>query len=296
MSETGFYRHHELLGYVPRPGYRGPGFGRSFHTIDADGLRSCGGKPASDEGAILTVGDSFTYGDEVRDEEAWPAQLQKLTGRRVLNGGVTGYGFDQIVLRAEELAAAHSPSVIVVSFIAHDLHRAEMRRTWWRDKPWFEIVDDRLVLKGVPVPKQTSRLPPNVRLRLDTALLGLPSFMQHVVGYHRRVHPPGYGVRIAGKLIERLSALQTDRGIRIVLMAQYPPDTWRLRRYQDEQRRWIKAVFESAASHGIATLDTFPRLAAESRPLEFYANGHMNRRGNLMVASLLKATLPALTK
>ena len=81
----------------------------------------------------MAVGDSLTYGDEVRDEEAWPAQLQRLTGRRVLNGGVTGYGFDQIVLRAEQLTNMHKPSVVVVGFIADDIRRTEMRRMWWRD-------------------------------------------------------------------------------------------------------------------------------------------------------------------
>ena len=43
----------------------------------------------------MAVGDSFTFGDEVNDGQTWPAQLQQLTGRRVINGGVSGYGFDQ---------------------------------------------------------------------------------------------------------------------------------------------------------------------------------------------------------
>ena len=63
------------------------------------------GEQASPGAPILAVGDSFTFGDEVNDGQTWPAQLQLLTGRRVLNGGVSGYGFDQIVLRAEQLAA-----------------------------------------------------------------------------------------------------------------------------------------------------------------------------------------------
>ena len=91
-------------------------------------MRFTGERPISSDGSILAVGDSYTYGDEVLDEETWPAQLQRLTGRPVLNGGVTGYGFDQIVLRAEQLAAIHRPSIIIVSFIAHDILRTETRR------------------------------------------------------------------------------------------------------------------------------------------------------------------------
>lgn len=91
-------------------------------------------------------------GTRCATKNSWPAQLQRLAGRLVLNGGVTGYGFDQIVLRAEQLVAAHNPSVVIVSFIADDILRTEMSRMWWRDKPWFAIEDDQLVLKGVPVP------------------------------------------------------------------------------------------------------------------------------------------------
>src|SRR5471032_2204184 len=131
MANNPHFIHDSLLGHVPNPGFSGSGFGASFHTIDADGLRFCGEVPVSSDGSILAVGDSFTYGDEVRDQESWPAQLQRITGRHVLNGGVTGYGFDQIVLRAEQLAAVHKPFIIIVSFIPEDIKRTEMRCMWW---------------------------------------------------------------------------------------------------------------------------------------------------------------------
>lgn len=294
MSEGGLFRHDDLLGHVPNPGFSGPGVGRSFHTIDAEGFRSCGEHaPSNDERPILTVGNSYTYGDEVRDEETWPAQLQRLTGRRVLNAGVTGYGFDQMVLRAERCVASHRPAVVVLSFIVDDIRRAEMHRLWWRDKPWFVLDGGELVLKGVPVrPPQRSTLPPYLRHRLDTALLALPVFVQHLAGYHRRVHRAGFGVEIARRLIERLARLQAGGDLKVVVMAQYPHDTWTNRRYLAYQRRIVETLLDSAARHGVATMDTFRRLAAEPNPQDFYASAHMNPRGNLMVASLLAATLP----
>ena len=79
--------------------------GRGF-SFDAEGFRRSaampGGGTTPDGSVILAVGDSFTFGDEVKDDETWPAHLQQLLGRRVLNAGVSGYGFDQIVLRAEK--------------------------------------------------------------------------------------------------------------------------------------------------------------------------------------------------
>ena len=69
--------------------------------------------------------------------------------------GVAGFGFDQTVLRAEALAPALHPSTIVVSFIADDLRRTEFARLWSADKPWFDVENGALVLRGVPVPPRT---------------------------------------------------------------------------------------------------------------------------------------------
>ena len=114
-------------------------------TIDADGLRRTGERrPARPAAApILAVGNSFTFGEEVNDAETWPAHLAALAGRRVLNAGVSGYGFDQIVLRAEELAPRYKPAAIVVGFIADDIRRTEMRRLWGAEKPYFDIAERR---------------------------------------------------------------------------------------------------------------------------------------------------------
>ncbi len=128
------YVRDERLGHVPRAGHAAPGL-----TIEADGRRSTGAPPATAATAapILAVGDSFTFGAEVTDLQTWPAQLQRITGRRVLNAGVSGYGFDQIVLRAEALAPLYKPEAIVAAFIADDIRRTEMRRLWSADKPYF---------------------------------------------------------------------------------------------------------------------------------------------------------------
>ena len=118
QTDNGRSVHDERLGYRPRPGHTAPGI-----TIDPEGLRTTGAAPAGDKAPILAVGDSFTFGEEVADGESWPADLQRITGRRVLNGGVSGYGFDQIVLRAEALAPVYKPGAIIVAFIADDIRR-----------------------------------------------------------------------------------------------------------------------------------------------------------------------------
>ena len=289
------YKHHDLLGYTLTPGWRGPGSANSVHTIGADGLRYSGERPASSEGAILAVGDSFTYGDEVNDEETWPAQLQRLTGRLVLNGGVTGYGFDQIVLRAEQLVALFRPSTVIASFIADDIQRMEMSRVWWRDKPWFAIEGDELVLKGVPVPNRTPILPVHIRGRVDQVLIRWPQYLQHLVGYHWRVHRRGHGLVLAQRLIERLAALR--HSARIVVMAQYAMNDFADFSIDKVRRSATQSVLACASRHGLATLDTFQRLYAEPRRREFYGSVHLNARGNAVagaaLATFLRPLVPA---
>ena len=54
---------------------------------------------------------------------------------------MSAYGIDQMVLRAEIVAPEVKPAAIVLSFIADDVRRAEMKRVWGAEKPYFELVD-----------------------------------------------------------------------------------------------------------------------------------------------------------
>jgi hypothetical protein len=231
------------------------------------------------------VGDSCTFGEEVADVDTWPAQLERLSGGRDLNGGVSGYGFDQIVLRAEQLADRHKPAMIVVGFTADDVRRAEMRRLWGRDKPWFVLDGDRLRLAGVPVPQWRRRAPAWLRHHLDRVLIVLPPPLQEVFGYHVRRHPAGHGLHIALRLIERLADLGEPSRCRVVLLAQYQRQVWVDRAFAAGERRMT----------GLGTVDTFPRFAIEPATASFYVNSHLNGRGNAMIASLLAARLPDLS-
>lgn len=214
----------------------------------------------------------------------------------MLNGGVSGYGFDQIVLRAEQLAERHKPTTIIVGFIADDIRRTEMRRLWRRDKPWFDIEADRLVLRGAPIPERKPLAPSWLRHRLQRILIELPVSLQQLFGYHARNHPAGHASGIVLRLVERLAKLKATHGVRVVLLAQYHPQVWLDRTFAGEECRAIRAVLDRALSLGLATVDSYPRFAAEPTAASFYANSHANARGNAMIASLLAARLPELSR
>jgi hypothetical protein len=287
MADQLSHVHDPVLGYVPRPGHREPGL-----TIEDDSLRSTGRAQVTSVAPILAVGDSFTFGQDVGDAEAWPAQLQKLTGRRVLNGGVSGYGFDQIVLRAEQLATMYKPSVIIVSFIADDVRRNEMSRLFWHDKPWFAIEGDRLVLKGTPVPNH-AWLSLRMQQRLARFVIRLPYTVCLLMGYHARALPGGTGLEVARRLVGRLAALQRD-SCKVILLAQYDPFVWQDRSLSHKQRLIVQSLADCAARNGLVVVDSYRRLATEPDPVKFYTGYHMNPRGNSMIAGLLAAAVPEL--
>ncbi len=295
-QDRGRYAHDDQLGYIPRPGFASP-----WVTIGADGLRRTGDLPAATTKPILAVGDSFTFGEELSDHETWPAHLQKVTGRPVLNGGVSGYGFDQAVLRAEALAAVYRPSAIVVSFIADDIRRTEMRRLWSADKPFFDFEGDRLMLRNVPVPV---RAEPRSTLGFWQRTLGYSFLFEFTLrhldllhdwfGDHLRVSPAGSGEQLACRLTGRLAELQKESGARVLVVAQYDPVVWQDPAFAAEQRRMTAALLGCAKRAGLEVLDTFDVVAAGSGkdgPRGFYGLWHMNDKGNRLIADTVAASL-----
>ncbi|MBN9489004.1 MAG: hypothetical protein J0H44_17340 [Alphaproteobacteria bacterium] len=285
-----------LLGYVPRPNYTAKGI-----TFDDAGFRRTGDMPATaDDHPILAVGDSYTYGDEVSDREAWPAHLQALTGRRVLNGGVSGYGFDQIVLRAEAASVYH-PSAIVIGFIADDIHRTEMRRVWGAEKPYFDLQGGGLVLRNIPVPPRPD---PRTTLTIWQRTLGYSlvfdllqrrlNLLYNWIGDHVRVHPAGEGEQIACRLTWRLQELQRITNAPVLVVAQYDPFVWQDPDFAATQLRMTRGLLACARERGLDVLDTYDVLAGwsgKNGPRDLYGHWHMNDRGNALTAKLVAERL-----
>lgn len=171
QNRIGRMVYHPRLGWVPRPGR----FSSDWTSnVDASGVRSNGRSLSTTSRAILAVGDSFTFGDEVEDRETWAAHLEDILNKRVVNAGVGAYGIDQAFLRAELLLDTYDPDVVILSFISDDINRTEYSyypygRGW---KPYFEYGDGSLILRNVPVPQ-------------EPAPRGFQGFqtLRHVLGY-----------------------------------------------------------------------------------------------------------------
>ncbi|MBK8659444.1 MAG: SGNH/GDSL hydrolase family protein [Bacteroidetes bacterium] len=101
---------------------------------------------------IVTIGDSFTFGECVNDSQTSPAQLNKrLPDAEVINLGVHGYGHDQQLIKLIHEGLKYQPDIIVLGYQQDDVYRNMVS---FRDyaKPYFVLKNNTLELKNVPVP------------------------------------------------------------------------------------------------------------------------------------------------
>ncbi|HEX2886155.1 hypothetical protein [Vineibacter terrae] len=295
-----------LLGYVPRAGYSGgTQANHPLMTFDASGLR-VNGNPKSgsfDGPPLLVVGDSYAMGQEVANDQTLSAHLERLLGRRVLNGGVSGYGLDQAVLRAETLVPTLRPDTLIVSFIADDVRRVERRILWGIDKPYFDVVDGKLVQRNVPVPPPAAAMQPldpvrrvlgysflihSAMIWLDLTHWWLRGQALHADAAHHK------GIEVACLLMDRLRAMGHARKLRVLIVAQYTPHAW-WSKLSNGESRVADQVLACGRAHGLEEIDTLPALETAVRTdgvKHYYARGgHMNDAGNRLIAELLARRL-----
>ena len=101
---------------------------------------------------ILVLGDSFTFGAEVADNETYAHYLEShIPSTEVLNFGVQGYGHDQMLLYLKEEGLKYHPDLVILGFTYIDIYR-NIENFFAYAKPEFKLVSGNLVLTNVPVP------------------------------------------------------------------------------------------------------------------------------------------------
>jgi hypothetical protein len=155
------YRFDGLLGWTVKPGLSAhpmaKGARASTNSRGIRGTREYDFQKSSDHLRIVTVGDSFTFGEEVSDDETFPYYLGTLMpAAEVINMGVGGYGHDQMSLYLEREGLKYSPDVIVLGFLAEDAARNLLGfRDYW--KPRFSLRGEglRLETRSIPTVDET---------------------------------------------------------------------------------------------------------------------------------------------
>jgi hypothetical protein len=74
-------------------------------------------------------------------------------------------------------------------------------------------------------------------------------------------------------------------------VAEYDPVVWDDPAFAAEQRRMTKGLLDCAAKNGLASIDSFPALAATAQPRQLYGLWHMTEDGNRLIAKLIAGQL-----
>jgi hypothetical protein len=273
-----------VLGYRPVPNWNR----RTLeHGIRANGEHA---GASGDAAPILCVGDSFTWGDDAENHETWPAQLERLSGMRTLNGGVFGYGVDQIVLRCRELVPIYRPRLVIVGLIQDDVERCGLSMRDGAYKPYFKLCGGELVQYPPPYPQPPREL--GYARRLGAYSLLAHTLMMRVAPFYwlnakrRCVYGQDEGLdqatTVACRLLGDLVPELRSRGIETVFLFQYAPLP------QDARR--VFARLDDCLGGLAPLIDLHPYLAqmrasAPERYATLYlTSGHMSAVGNRFVA------------
>jgi hypothetical protein len=157
-GRTEYVAHDQDLGWTIKPNGSTDLFRANSAGLRGD--KEYSELPSSELVRIATFGDSFTHGDEVRNEDTWQAQLERCNAKlEVLNFGVGGYGPDQAYLRYQKVGRKYSASIILIGFLSENIYRTmNVFRPFYAphnslplSKPRFLVQDGKFILLPNPL-------------------------------------------------------------------------------------------------------------------------------------------------
>lgn len=284
--------YHPVLGWASRPLLRdATAFGNQVLNTNSRGLRGIR-EFAYERGdewpRILVLGDSFTFGDEVSDDQTYVHLLQEmLPGAEVINMGVHGFGHDQMLILLQEEGIRYRPDIVMLGFVGLDMGRNLLS---FRDfaKPSFRMEDGQLVRRGIPVPT------PEAVRRSDWArprLLDAASLMRYRLSVALG-REEGRADRITTHILDEI--VRTTESIGAEPIFVYLPEGPSLARPVEELRTESFLLDFVAARPNVRGFSTYPAFReAMAAGVEFKAIGHWGPAGHETVAHAIFEYLTA---
>ena len=315
------------LGWTNRPGSASPDGAVHVNALGLRGTREYA--PETPAGVLRAVacGESFTFGEEVADGEAWTARLEeRWSGLEVLNLGVGGYGTDQALLRLRSMTGAIGRvDAVLVGLMLENIGRNvnRYRPLWYPTsmpaaKPRFVLAGETLELVAQPFATRAefvaavrsgdvlARLADRehwsddyvpAALRWSAAARLLAAKRAYADRDLRALwaDEAGEPYRTTLALLEGFRAAARELGTEHVLVLVFPTRE-DLAIYAARGERYWGGLFEDLARRGIAAIDLAEPLAIAARASDapkLYRYSHLSPEGNSIVAREVHAWLEA---
>jgi len=253
-------------------------------TINSYGMR--GDEPVSSGKTpvrrIIVVGDSFTFGFGVGDEETYSKLLEDRLNEipteprtEVLNLGVSGYSTRDEALVIHYKGLSWDPDLVIIGYVLNDpeaealqpLHRYFERPRWWQHL-------------------NIGRLIASTKFHLEVTLYGEGDYIRYL-------HSPGH--HKWGSVISAFKDIRTDtveQGTLVILLI-FPltkgVDSWSQYPYLDLQQQ----VASTAELNGFQVIDLYDSFSGHPLEEVMLSDGHPNERGHSLTAEAIYKYLSA---
>ena len=174
----------------------------------------CGKEPGLSrlpaDAVILAFGDSLTHGNGASSGESYPAVLERLSGRKVVNAGISGEESAQGLERLPDLLDQYRPQMLILCHGGNDILRkrgeAAMEENIRRMIVLAQERKVQIVLLGVPKPGLfLSSADVYSRIADSTGVVYIEDIIPDVLGDNAlksdSVHPNGDGYRVIAETI-----------------------------------------------------------------------------------------------
>jgi hypothetical protein len=283
--------YNERLGWSSIPGLRNlQVYEGKYLNTNSVGMRGLYepdlAKPVG-KTRIMLFGDSFTFGDEVSDDETYAHYLQEMLPQaEIINMGVHGYGHDQMLLLLQRVAPVYSPDLVIMGFADTDTYRNGL---YFRDfaKPKFELVDGDLVLTNVPVPTPDQVLENDWKRLACLDLLGL---VRHAVAVRTGSFEKNTR-ELTRAILKEFIESATESGAKPVIFFLPSPLEMRKPARLTRAENFIETFCQEMGSSVdyFSALPGFERVKEQG--VELKKDGHWDPEGNRVVAKQVAAFL-----
>ncbi len=330
-AETGgIGRFDALLGWSNSPNTTSHDDLSHINSRGWRGAREYDEDPSPDAIRIVACGDSFTFCQEVSDEDTWPAILEaSWPEAEVINLGVGGYGTDQAYLRYQGESTGTRVDVVLIGLLLENIGRNVNRfRPWWYPnadsaptKPRFLLEDGELRLIEQPFATRAELIAaiesgevtelvqeheywsdPYVPAYLRWS--GIVRMLSGKRAYEDRglarlwTDTQGEPFLTTMAVVEAFHAFAKDeRGARFAPVLVFPIEQDLEGLLESDERYWT-TLTDALDAAGIAYLDLSGPLAGAERARgpndpSLYLGSHLSRAGNEVIARCVHEWLAA---